>query len=1033
VRRLLTAALGVIVVPSAWVILPVVTAPQPAAHAVAPTIYHLLVPLHTQGGGAAAGSSTFSPALRGLAAASAPSFAAGPQQDTKQFRAVGLSWKHDPKLTTLAAQVRVRTNGTWSGWQEVDSTDEGTDGGTDAGHLAARDGTDPLWVDHADGIQVQVLRVTGDSPSDLRVDLIDPGTSSADNSLAAAHSAATALADSSEPTIITRAQWGADESIRLNACSGGPESAGPIKVAFVHHTVTTNSYNPGDVPAIIRSIYAYHVQGEGWCDIGYNFLVDKFGRVFEGRYGGVENSILGAHTGGFNTDSFGVSMIGTYDTVTPPKAMTDALSQLIAWKFSMSYLNPEGQETLTAASFSGNRYPTGTNVTFNTISGHRDADLTACPGNAGYAVLPFVRQAVFAQMQAGLVDPTVATDPRSVAANGSVHITSGMLQAGSWQLGVADSSGSTVTTMSGSGSSVDATWTMTDASGQPVPAGQYTLTLASNQAGVDARTWSTIVTVGASFGALDSVSTATGSIHATGWAVHGTDDGTDNVRLTVSGSTVGTFAATVSRPDVASDHPGYSANHGFDQTVAASPGLHTVCAYGVNDVVGGPDSSLGCKLVTVPGAPPHLTGKAADPVGHLDAVQGGPAEVHVFGWALDPETASPINVAVYVDSTFAGYFKAASGRPDVAAAHPAYGSVHGFDLLVHGIGPGSHRVCAYAMNIGNGTTNPTLGCGVASVPTGNPTGHLDVVSSVPGGLVTWGWAIDPDTSGPITVQLYVDNRPVQGMTANLQRADVAAHYPLYGGAHGFASQLTLGGGSHRLCAYAINVGGGSGNVTLGCQTVNVLAGNPFGHLDSVVPSPGGVALWGWAIDPDTVASGQVVVSVDGSSVATLTASQVRPDVGAAYPAYRAAHGFASLLTLSGGKHTVCVNAINQLSGTANPQLGCQTVTVLAGNPIGHLDGATVAAGTATFWGWAIDPDVTAPIAVHIYVDGKLATITSAAGGRPDVARLYPSYGIAHGFFGQLPLVPGTHRVCAFAINTASGSTNPELGCLTVKA
>ncbi len=85
------------------------------------------------------------------------------------------------------------------------------------------------------------------------------------------------------------------------------------KVAILHHTATTNNYAPQDVPAIIRSIYAFHVEAEDWCDVGYNFLVDRFGRIWEGRYGGIDKPVLGAHAGGFNTNTFGVGMIGTFD------------------------------------------------------------------------------------------------------------------------------------------------------------------------------------------------------------------------------------------------------------------------------------------------------------------------------------------------------------------------------------------------------------------------------------------------------------------------------------------------------------------------------------------------------------------------------------------------------------------------------------------------------------------------------------------------------------------------------------------------
>ncbi|MDQ1485882.1 MAG: hypothetical protein QOJ62_1575, partial [Actinomycetota bacterium] len=791
-------------------------------------------------------------------------------------------------------------------------------------------------------------------------------------------------------------------------------------------------YNPGDVPAIIRSIYAFHVQSEGWCDVGYNFLVDKFGRIWEGRFGGIDQAPLGAHTGGFNTNSFGVSMIGEFSSLTPPVAMTDAITRLVAWKFSMAYLNPLGHESLTAASFSQNRFSAGTVVSFNTISGHRDADQTACPGNAGYAVLPFVRNAVMATMVAGLADPATAVTPRTISANGSVRVTSGMLQAGSWQLSVQDPSGTQVRTLAGSGTSIDTTWNMTSDDGQPVAPGSYTLTLTSNQAGASARPWTRTVQVGGSFGSLDGVAApGVGTVVVQGWALHGIDDQPATVRLTVSAAPADTVTATASRPDVAARYPGYSAAHGFVDTLSTSPGFHTICAYAVNDT-GGPDTYLGCRGVTVPGVAAVLVGPAANPVGFLDVVQGGPTAVHVAGWTIDPETTNPISVAVYVDTTFMGFITANTSRPDVGAVHPGYGAAHGFDRILGGVVPGNHRVCVYAMNIGNGTTNPTLGCATVRVPTGNPIGHLDTVSPTPGGIVTWGWALDPDTAAPIPVHVYVDGRLAAVLAANQPRADVARALPVYGYLHGYAAAITMAGGHHVVCEYALNVGAGSANTALGCRSVSVLAGNPIGRLDAVVPVPGGVILWGWSIDPDTRTADSVAISVDGREATRLTANLARPDVQGVYPAYGVAHGFATFLAVSGGAHTVCANGINVAAGSANPQLGCHAVSVLAGNPIGRLEFAGAAGGTLSLWGWAIDPDVTTPVAVHVYVDGHLATILAANANRPDVAKLYPSYGAAHGYQVQLPVAAGTHSVCTYAINVAAGSTNSQLGCRSVK-
>ncbi len=508
-RKLLVVLSSTVVASAALIVIPVVTGGAPTAHPVVPVINQIAMPVSGPSPTGRTGDATVVPAsFRRAAASSAttgPSapIAEIPAQDTKPFRLVGLSWTHDSSITALTAQIKVRSNGVWTDWQDEQKGDAGPDGGTADAQSAPRDATEPLWVGHADAVEARVVSVTGPAPSDLRVELIDPGTSAADATVGhTAIAAASASAAAAQPPIITRAQWGADESLRLRACPSGPEYTGPPKVAFVHHTVTGNSYGPGDTAAIVRSIYAYHVQGEGWCDVGYNFLVDQYGQVFEGRYGGIAKAVLGAHTGGFNTDSFGVSMIGTYDTVTPSAALQASLAKLIAWKLSLSYANPQGQATLTAASFSGSRYPRGTKVTFNVISGHRDADLTACPGNAGYAILPGLRQAVAQLMVAGLVTPSDTLTPRTKAANGSVRVTAGMLAAGDWQLLVQDTNGQTLKTLTGSGSSVDATWDMTGEDGAPVAPGTYTLTLSSTQNGATAVPWTEPVTVGGPFDRL---------------------------------------------------------------------------------------------------------------------------------------------------------------------------------------------------------------------------------------------------------------------------------------------------------------------------------------------------------------------------------------------------------------------------------------------------------------------------------------------------------------------------------------------------
>lgn len=312
----------------------------------------------------------------------------------------------------------------------------------------------------------------------------------------------------------------------------------------------------------------------------------------------------------------------------------------------------------------------------------------------------------------------------------------------------------------------------------------------------------------------------------------------------------------------------------------------------------------------------------SNPFGNNDSVVSVPGGVRVTGWSIDPNASTPIQVALYVDNKVAGYPTAAVVRPDVANVYGYFGDAHGYNVTVP-LPPGPHTVCAYGMNVGAGDSNTKLGCGTATALGGNPVGYLEGVASVPGGFSLRGWDIDPDTAAPAATHIYVDGKLATIVSANQQRPDVAAHYPQYGAAHGYTASVSTTAGKHTVCAYAINVGYGNTNPQLGCKTVTVLAGNPIGHLDTVLPSG---AMWGWTIDPDQVAPINVDVYVDGKLTTELGASQIRTDVAGVYPAYGAGHGFSTILSLSHGKHTVCVYALNQQAGNTNTTLGCQSVT-----------------------------------------------------------------------------------------------------------
>ncbi|MEU9132664.1 peptidoglycan recognition protein [Kitasatospora sp. NPDC048540] len=320
-----------------------------------------------------------------------------PQRSTVSFSMVGVSWD-DPAATldgTVQVRTRDATTGHWSDWLDLDSADEDR-----PDEPTGRGSTAPLWVGPSNGLAVRVHASGHPLPAGLRAELVDPGpgpavtgpatTAPGDTGPAGSASAERALPrvehPGPRPGIVIRSGWGADESLR----EPGYVYTGAVKAVFVHHTDTANNYACSDAPAIIRSIYQYHVKTNGWRDIGYNFLVDRCGTIYEGRAGGVIQPVLGAHTLGFNSNTSGVAAIGTYGSDSVPQAQQDGIVKIAAWKLGLTDVDAAGSTTLVSAS-DGSRYKKGTSVGFNTISGHRDGFATECPGDQLYNLLPDIR------------------------------------------------------------------------------------------------------------------------------------------------------------------------------------------------------------------------------------------------------------------------------------------------------------------------------------------------------------------------------------------------------------------------------------------------------------------------------------------------------------------------------------------------------------------------------------------------------------------------------------------------------------------
>jgi hypothetical protein len=384
----------------------------------------------------------------------------------------------------------VREGGRWTDWQALDSGDDGPDQAP-SGNPGA---TAPLLTGGADGVQVRVDSPTGTPPPGLKVDLVDGGHGPADAGPAAR--AASADAATAQPKIITRAQWGADESL----VTGRTSYDTAVKALFVHHTDTTNSYSAPQAYAQMRAIYAFHTKVRGWNDIGYNFLVDRFGRVFEGRRGSITAAVLGAHTGGFNSQSLGVAVLGSFTTQAPAAAALRGLVDVLSWKAAQYGLDPRAATKLISAGGSYTRHPAGSTVPVTVLSSHRDVGITECPGNALYADLPSLRRQVAARMTPGLVAPAVSAVTAAWSANAAtpgIKVTATVPTRQTWTLTVTPACGRTpARVLSGTATSrITASWNLRNTARTPVVPGLYRLTLATRSPVGAAPVWSQLVEV----------------------------------------------------------------------------------------------------------------------------------------------------------------------------------------------------------------------------------------------------------------------------------------------------------------------------------------------------------------------------------------------------------------------------------------------------------------------------------------------------------------------------------------------------------
>jgi hypothetical protein len=480
-------------------------------------------------------------------------------QTVKPFTLVGLTWVGSVPLGT-EFNVRVRESGIWSEWFNLEYNEYRGVGKDGSESIATRVGSDPLLTGIADGVEVAMLNASGAAPTQMKVTLVGSTVTIQDENIAESvlednlfsqssviskavtqnaffqtktfqtQSISTATNDAVQsqaisslvgavvspqgalvprPRIVSRAEWGADETWRDPV----PKMGTTLLAGFLHHTASTNSYTPEQAPAQMRTLYAYFTQSLNYADMGYNFLVDKYGTIYEGRSGctygdlacdGAAMPAQGAHTAGLNANTFAVSAIGNYDVLAPadPAAMVESIASLMAWKLAPYGLDPNATAYILSTDTSGaSKYSAGQTAVTQVISGHRDVGRTACPGRFMYPYMGDIRaratQLLAPVIQGVSVTPTLlnATAPSPVSVSAIIPANA------AWSVEVSNAdSGAPIQSVSGNqttSAAITYSWNLKDAAGVVVPMGRYAVKLNAIVGGIALPSATNVVSIAA--------------------------------------------------------------------------------------------------------------------------------------------------------------------------------------------------------------------------------------------------------------------------------------------------------------------------------------------------------------------------------------------------------------------------------------------------------------------------------------------------------------------------------------------------------
>lgn len=298
-----------------------------------------------------------------------------------------------------ALAIRSRNHSGWSPWVGVFSDEaEAPDGlAGEEGSQSSGGAVGPIWV--GEGTAEVEIAQAGSSPIALVIEALTPAVPTLGEAAALREYDSLQAAQPSQPFIRPRSAWtDAPWEFENDDCEDGPLNARNVEAMVVHHTVTSNDYSPEQVPGLIQGIRRYHVNTRGWCDIAYNFMVDRFGGLWEARMGSITEPVIGGHTLGFNTATSGIAVLGTHTGLAAPTSVVESITALADWKLGQYGADPLGEVWLKSRTSHAGRlkYPDGSWVSSPRLVGHRELVTTSCPGNGLHPLIPGIRSAMAA-------------------------------------------------------------------------------------------------------------------------------------------------------------------------------------------------------------------------------------------------------------------------------------------------------------------------------------------------------------------------------------------------------------------------------------------------------------------------------------------------------------------------------------------------------------------------------------------------------------------------------------------------------------